>query len=173
MLKRCIECDVFLPESDEDNNYKVELPCGCPLAICSTNCKKNYISKIRFLLRGNILDKSNNFICLKCMKHYNREMLIKLILLFTARLNEDLLKCEARKAFLDIFANNCMNCLKKLDNRNNKVICKNEMVSHLLDIQKFEHYLCDDCKKKKVSTCNLCECYHFRVAGNLIKNKNL
>lgn len=169
-IKRCLECNKFLPKLDSEK-YKNELPCGCPLAFCSYNCKNNYLSKVKAPLRGDLLDKSNQFICFHCMKSYNRAMYIKLILLFSEYLSEKLLKCEAIKSFLEIFSKNCMNCLKKVENLNNKVLCKNEMIGLLLGQQKFEHYLCNECRNKKVSECNLCECYHFRIAKGLIRSK--
>ena len=57
-----------------------------------------------------------------------------------------------------------MNCKSSLANKNkHKVICKQKLISNILDERKFIHFCCDNCYNKKESICNICQLYHKRV----------
>ena len=79
--------------------------------------------------------------------------------------DENVKNCFKKKMF-EYFGNYCMNCASKISKgmKTKNIRCKCHQLKKLLDADKFEHYICEACLKKTISTCKICGLYHQRLA---------
>lgn len=170
-LTKCYECDsVYTKEEPSDKN---KMPCGCNLLLCCDDCVKAFEAKLKYIVTLKIMNNENAFICHKCQIVYNRTQFLQLVSLYDNLLNGATeIKKEVREQLNEIFTNTCMKCLKTFEPKDHKHIvgCKAETISYLMGSKLFRHYLCSNCKKTTVSTCQICGIYHFRIAKENLKD---
>jgi len=170
----CLFCSNLIP-SNSSICTGIKLPCDCNFILCNEKCKKNTIEYYTKCINDiNLIDKKNKFKCFRCDKEYSNLMLMQLSLTIENFYNNNNFKNLLYKKFEVFFKENCMNCLKKFEKDEKKIliICKCDLTEKFLGSKKFEHYSCRDCcKKRKLGDCQICECYHYRLFDDK-KNKN-
>ena len=159
----CFNCDKFIPQVDL-NRFNLKFPCECKLILCDKECEKKYFQNFSSLIENNPFVNEFSIECPKCKKEFSISNLIDFSLLINEKLNNNSLKESLKKKLKKIFDEYCMNCKNSLANKNkHKVICKQKLISDILDERKFIHFCCDNCYNKKESICNICQLYHKRV----------
>ena len=167
----CLYCG---KENLEETGYFIILPCKCK--ICSINCFKNYIVKIKAhitLKNDNPVYYSYiNFFSCYCGFIYNTKNILDMIK--QTEKNELYKEKDIYQKYLINFWNwRCFLCKNNFEVR--KDFCKVYFECDAIDKnllypdQKFKHLLCDECLYKyvinsnKIIRCNICEMEHKLV----------
>jgi hypothetical protein len=162
----CLFCTKLIPSNSSICTGK-KLPCNCNFILCSEKCKKKIIEYyIKCIKDKNLIDKQNKFKCFRCEKEYSNLMLIQLSLIIEQIYNNNTIKNMLKEKIEVLIKENCMNCLKKFEKNENKVLinCKCDVTEKFFGSKKFQHFSCKDChKKRKLGDCQICECYHYRI----------
>ena len=162
----CLFCTKLIPSNSSICTGK-KLPCNCNFILCSEKCKKKIIEYyIKCIKDKNLIDKQNKFKCFNCEKEYSNLMLIQLSLIIEQIYNNNTIKNMLKEKIEVLIKENCMNCLKKFEKNENKVLinCKCDVTEKFFGSKKFQHFSCKDChKKRKLGDCQICECYHYRI----------
>ena len=152
----CIGCFHYL--NITDNTFYFQIPCGCIL--CSDDCLKKFIMVAPFNTVG-------CYMCV-CGKKYD---LIELKYMINF-LSTHHFKKQQKQMFSFIFEkikNYCGGCnqeiLLKKDSHLNIIEVNDVEIERILNINKFNHLICDRCwkdiKKENKFICNMCNSVHF------------
>ena len=155
-LNNCFICN---KELKDDEGKKENLPCGCIISICHESCTENYYNNLCNFF--NSMEFGINLKCGTCGNNINR---IKIIENMNCE-NENAKNALKNKLF-EYFTIYCMNCLSVIgkNKKYKKVKCKCQQLHKLLDTNKFEHKICEECSKNATGNCKICNVYHQRLA---------
>ena len=149
---KCFICDKTLEKEDE----KETLPCKCIINFCSEECKNNYYKYLISFI--NLMEFNLNIKCGRCNNIINRIKFIE-----NLNLENESLRKSLKKKMIEFYNNYCMNCLNPVADNAKKIKCKCPKLHKLLDNNKFDHKLCNNCIDKSTGNCKICNLYHARL----------
>ena len=142
-----------------NDSFSSVLQCGCKITFCSDKCKELFYKYLTSFLQKINFDASIK--CGRCNKEIERTKLIQ----FTDISNNEV-KTALKNKMLEFFDKYCMNCLEEINEKSEhpkKVMCKCQNLGKVLDNNKFEHKVCQNCKKNYTGNCKICDLYHSRL----------
>ena len=149
---KCFTCDKTLENQDK----KEILPCKCTIYFCSEECQNKYYKyMISFI---NLMEFNISIKCGRCNNVINRTKFIE-----NLNLENENLRKSLKNKMIEFYINYCMNCLNPVGDNAKKIKCKCPQLRKLLDSNKFEHKLCNNCKDKSTGNCKICNLYHARL----------
>ena len=146
-LNSCFICD-----KDINNNAvkNTSLGCKCNILLCSEICKETYYKSLCLFFDS--MDFNVNIKCGTCEENVNRTNMVEKM-----AFDEEKSKNSFKKRMFEYFGKYCMNCATLLKGKKCKIIkCKCQQLKKLLDSDKFDHHVCEECSKKSISTCKIC-----------------
>ena len=152
---KCFICDKGV--NDKKENKEV-LPCKCNISFCSQQCKGNYYKYLTSFF--NKMDFGFNEKCGKCGNNINR-----ISFLDNKFYENEEMKQALKNKMNEFFKKYCMNCLAPIiPEKKYKILkCKCPQLHRLLDTNKFEHRLCQNCFETNTGNCKICNLYHSRL----------
>ena len=153
-INKCFICEKDL----KNNDIKENLPCKCNICFCSDKCKEKYYKSLALFFKN--MEFGFNKKCGNCGNNISRTSFLENI-----NLDNENVKNALKNKMLEFYKKYCMNCLVAITpEKQYKILkCKCPQLHKLLDTNKFEHRLCQECFNCNTGNCKICNLYHSRL----------
>ena len=154
-LHECFICEKVINDKE---GYKEILLCKCNILFCSQQCKEKYYECLTLFF--NKMDFGFNEKCQKCGNIINRTTFLD-----NKYYENEKMKNSLKNKMNEYFKNYCMICLNPItpEIKYKIVKCKCPQMHNLLDTNKFEHRICQNCFNTNTGKCKICNLYHSRL----------